>query len=323
MESVEQLPTEISRTSENTERRARRGLTIFFAVLATFTFVPLGIAFITRSDLVFLIVVFSPAIASIVARLYLKEGFADVSFRLGSRRGRDAILIALGLPALVGVASYGFAWMTGLVGFEPTGLVGFNSFAPPSTHVQEFLGTSASPELVFTVQVVALTFLYSIPVMVVSIGEELGWRGYMLTRMIDGGIPRPVLTHSVVWAVWHLPFFFLIGYANGPVMAVAAVLLFTTITAAGFVYARFRLETGSIWPVVVLHGVWNSVIQGGFDTASTGANAALWVGESGILTTLAVVIVAIIAARGDWSIIRIPAKRGKEPVRTTMSEEAL
>jgi hypothetical protein len=60
-----------------------------------------------------------------------------------------------------------------------------------------------------------------------------------------------------------------------------------------------------------------------FDTATTGTNAALWVGESWTLPTLAVVIVAVIVSLGHWTIIRIPAKRRGEPVRTAMSEEAM
>ncbi len=45
--------------------------------------------------------------------------------------------------------------------------------------------------------------------------------------------------------------------------------------------------------------------------------------ESGTLLTLAVVIVAVIVSLGHWTIIRIPAKRRGEPVRTAISEEAM
>lgn len=54
---------------------------------------------------------------------------------------------------------------------------------------------------------------------------------------------------------------------------------------------RDRLETNSAWPVTVLHAswnsVWNSVIQSSFNEATTGTAAPVWVGESGILTALA------------------------------------
>ena len=55
-------------------------------------------------------------------------------------------------------------------------------------------------------------------------GEEIGWRGYMLTRFIEAGIPRPVLTHAIVWGLWHLPLIlFGLIYTEHPVTIVAAL----------------------------------------------------------------------------------------------------
>ena len=83
------------------------------------------------------------------------------------------------------------------------------------------------------------------------------------------------------------------------------------LTSFGFVIARMRLETGSIWPAIALHGAWNSTIQGAFDPATTGtdAGATLWVGEAGILTALALVIAAVIFSRGYWTLRRVPEVR--------------
>jgi uncharacterized protein len=36
-------------------------------------------------------------------------------------------------------------------------------------------------------------------------GEEIGWRGYMLTRLTEGGIRYPVLASGVIWGLWHVP----------------------------------------------------------------------------------------------------------------------
>jgi hypothetical protein len=53
------------------------------------------------------------------------------------------------------------------------------------------------------------------------------------------------------------------------------------------------------------------VIQQLFDPATTGAGATLWVGESGILTALTLVLAAVIFSRGRWTILREPPKREK------------
>jgi uncharacterized protein len=81
------------------------------------------------------------------------------------------------------------------------------------------------------------------------------------------------------------------------------------------VYARMRLETGSVWPAIVLHGAWNSIFQTAFVPATTGALAVWWVGESGILTLIALAVAAIIFSRGYWTILREPPKRETTPVQ--------
>ena len=43
-------------------------------------------------------------------------------------------------------------------------------------------------------------------------GEEIGWRGYALPRMAERiGLPRASLLLGGIWAVWHLPLFFIAG----------------------------------------------------------------------------------------------------------------
>ena len=102
----------------DTRRRARRGLTVYFAVL-----VPLSAVFealmIADSLSWVWALMWTPAAASVVARVLLREGFADVSFRLGGRRGWKALGLALIFPIVLGLIAYGMAWATGLVQFSP------------------------------------------------------------------------------------------------------------------------------------------------------------------------------------------------------------
>jgi hypothetical protein len=92
------------------------------------------------------------------------------------------------------------------------------------------------------------------------------------------------------------------------------------VIATSFVYARMRLETGSIWPVIFAHSAWNSIIQGPFDGAATGPNAALWTGESGILPVIVLVVVAVIVSRGTWTYIRSLPGRGV-PLSQQLSQQ--
>ena len=137
-------------------------------------------------------------------------------------------------------------------------------------------------------------------------GEEIGWRGYILTRLIDAGVPRPILASGLIWALWHVPLILGGAYLAGPPPALSAVLFMVMATAFSFVFARLRLETGSVWPAIALHSAWNAIIQAAFDSASTRAGADRWVGEAGILVALTMIVAAIIFSGGRWMIRRVP-----------------
>ena len=88
-----------------------------------------------------------------------------------------------------------------------------------------------------------------------------------------------------------------------PVFLVALALLLTQITAAGFLLARVRLATGSVWPAVLAHGAWNAMIQTVLDPVTADGRPSPWVGESGLLVTLALVVAAVLLSRGRWDYV--------------------
>jgi membrane protease YdiL (CAAX protease family) len=288
-----------SLANADTQRQARRGLAIYLTVVVVFTAVFEAILIISGNMSWIWALMWSPAAASVVARLALREGFADVSFRFGGRRTLKGILLALVFPIVIGLVAYGIAWATGLAQFDPQ----------PVGLVASFVGDTASPVTIFVVMLALTATIGTIFGALSAAGEEIGWRGYMLLRLIDAGVPRPVLVSGLIWALWHIPLVLAGVYVAGSSPVISAVLLMVTVTSFGFVIARMRLETGSIWPAIALHAAWNSIIQAAFDAATTGAGAALWVGEAGILTALALVVAAVIFSRGHWTIRRVPEAR--------------
>lgn len=271
------------------QHRARLGLLVYGAVVALMSAVGLTAYAVTDVQAFGAIALMSPAVGCVVARLVLREGFRDVSWRVGGRRGWIGLAVGVVLPLAVASFSYGIGWATGLTQFDP-----------PGTPL------AGSEDLRFLTQVLVAATLGGVLLSVAALGEELGWRGYMLTRLVDAGVPRPVLTGALAWALFHLPLTFLAGYAASDSIAVSVILLTIQITAAGVIIGRLRLSTGSIWPAVVLHGWWNAVVQTAYDPATSGPDHALWVGESGALTTAALVAVAIVVYRRPWVLRRHP-----------------
>ena len=84
-----------------------------------------------------------------------------------------------------------------------------------------------------------------------------------------------------------------------------------TIVAVGFLFARLRLESGSVWPCILGHAAWNSTIHGLYDFSSTGSSRELWIGESGILVVVVTVVLVSILMRGSRTVLTAPG----EPLR--------
>ena len=95
-------------------RTARRGLAIYFAAVAVLSG-GLEAYFIFINPNAFgtllwtLALMWSPALASVIARFVLREGFSDVSFRFGGLRTLPWYALGLGVPLAVGILAYGAA----------------------------------------------------------------------------------------------------------------------------------------------------------------------------------------------------------------------
>lgn len=295
------------------EKQARRGLLLYFVLLIPLSIVCYVFASTTRGLQWTLVLMCMPAVSSFVARLALREGFADVSFRLGGRRGVKALLVAWLLPIGIGFLAYGPGWATGLTPFTAP---------PPGLFQFLFPGHGVSPALLFlTSLLLMMTYgtLFGAPF---ALGEELGWRGYMLTRLIDAGLPRPILLSGLIWGIWHVPLIVTGIYIHSPFLAVGIVFFMVIVTAFGYIIARLRLATGSVWPCMLLHASWNAVIQGTFDLSVTGAMRAFWVGEAGLIVGVVLVVIALVFSRGCWTMIRQLPKKG-EPVHEEVLPPAL
>lgn len=92
-----------------------------------------------------------------------------------------------------------------------------------------------------------------------AFGEEYGWRGYLLPRLMERmGAWRGILLHGAIWGVWHAPLIALIGY-NYPQHPYLGVFLFIVFcTLMGIVMAWLQLGSGSVWAPTLAHAVFNA-----------------------------------------------------------------
>jgi membrane protease YdiL (CAAX protease family) len=259
---------------------ARRGLFLYFGVVLLMS-IPLLYLIISAGTPIeqqleyVLLLMWTPAIASAVARVGNGEGFDDLSFRLRRREVVVRVLQAILFPFVVGAIAYGTAWGFGLVAFS----------APAGT---------PDPMSAFAGNLLFAATLGAVLGVISAAGEEIGWRGYMTSRLVTAGVPAPILTGGVLWGCWHVPAILTGQYAAGELRALSAALFVVVAVSLTVLWSAWTLETGSIWPAILGHSAWNAVIQGPFDTFSSGARATTWVGESGVLVVVTTIIVAVV-----------------------------
>ena len=97
-----------------------------------------------------------------------------------------------------------------------------------------------------------------------ALGEEVGWRGYMMPRLKEQfGLLNGRLLGGVVWGIWHWPLMLLVGYEYGtdylgaPLLGLVVwcVVCFALNTLLDVLYEK----TESIWVPAIAHGAFNAI----------------------------------------------------------------
>lgn len=242
---------------------------------------------------------YSPAIASLIARTSLGESIKDVSFRMRGDWTAQALLIAWLWPVFCGLGTYGISWAAGFTRFAwtsvgsdygtwgPENLLGFSIGGMPVLHG-------------FALRLLASLF-FSIPACLQSFGEEIGWRGYLLTRLFDANIPAPVFWNGLIWGLWHIPFFLAWEPSrNLPERRSISLFFFVANTVAlAYLLSYLRLRSGSIWPAVLAHASGNTILRWvfeGFTVASPFLKGELYLLSTGLP------VLILLLARPRWII---------------------
>jgi membrane protease YdiL (CAAX protease family) len=125
-----------------------------------------------------------------------------------------------------------------------------------------------------------------------AFGEEYGWRGYLLPRLLPLGEVRASIVVALIWAPWHLPVL-LVGL-NFPGKNPLTVLAMMTagVLALSLLFTRFFVAAGgAVVTVALLHGSLNAFSDRLADPAHLAGDPFVVSvgGVVGILVTLAAV----------------------------------
>jgi uncharacterized protein len=110
-----------------------------------------------------------------------------------------------------------------------------------------------------------------------ALGEEIGWRGFLLPRLTGQfGFTVGCLVSGLIWAAWHYPGLLWSDYNAGTNPAYALACFTLMVIGNAFIMGWLRLKSGSLWPCAMLHGSHNLFIQAILDRMTQPAGRALY-----------------------------------------------
>jgi membrane protease YdiL (CAAX protease family) len=108
---------------------------------------------------------------------------------------------------------------------------------------------------------------------VLVVGEELGWRGYALPSLLERFSPLVAsLILGLLWGLWHVPTFFIPGTPQHGQPVVAFLLL--TVAYSILLTFLWRPTAGSVLVATLAHGMIN--VSQGFFLAGVDPSVRYW-----------------------------------------------
>jgi membrane protease YdiL (CAAX protease family) len=198
---------------------------------------------------ILVIVMFIPALSALTVRLFVeRQGFADAGLRWGKGR---YYLAAWLLPVALGIAAMGLAVWLRQAEFDPY-------MTEVMVRIKLQYGAMKLPpfeRMRFYFIIGSLTQVVIIN-LIPCFGEEFGWRGYLLMRLLPLGRARAMVLTGAIWGIWHAPII-LQGhnYPQHPLLGVPLMVTFCILL--GVMLGWLRLASGSVFPATVGHASVN------------------------------------------------------------------
>jgi membrane protease YdiL (CAAX protease family) len=146
--------------------------------------------------------------------------------------------------------------------------------------MQSAPGAEAIPPLLIVAAQIGLALLLAPFINVIfALGEEIGWRGFLLQNLMPLGQWKAIILSGVIWGIWHAPAVAQgLNYPGYPVAGVFMMIVFCVLL--GTIFSWLYLNTKSPWVAALAHGAVNAsaglpvlFFQPGFNMALGGTIA--------------------------------------------------
>lgn len=210
--------------------------------------------------------------------MFGRIGFRDVGFKVGKLK---YWFLAFSIPLLIAFVSNLICWN-----------VGINEFVPYPETILAKVGVSSVGMLI------ALKFpWWLLWGNLNALGEELGWRGFLIPKLTYLKVRHPFLLSAFIWGVWHYPLILWGDYATSEYPVISVLLFTIMIMCSGVFVAWLRMESGSVWVATFYHACHNLFLQTVFSVFSKPGKYDPYFGnESGIIPCMLYISVLVIGS---------------------------
>ncbi|GAB4502432.1 MAG: CPBP family intramembrane metalloprotease [Anaerolineales bacterium] len=241
-------------------------------------------------QILFALAMWGPGVAAIVVTLWVEKEPLS-ALRLNTLGPKKFYLWAWLLPLVIAKLTLLFTLLLGTGKFDGnlTLLRDLLAQAPQT-------GRALPPvELLALIQILSAVTFAPLINMLFALGEELGWRGFLLPKLLPLGEWPAILLTGAIWGLWHAPTTIFHGY-NFPLHPYLGVVIMTVgCMLLGIIFGWLYLKTQSPWAPALAHGAFNAIAgvsflflkPDGLDTALAGNP----LGVSGWLAMLLVIAV--------------------------------
>lgn len=227
-----------------------------------------------------------PGIAALLTCLLTGKSVSTLGWKWGRTRWQALSYI---WPLAVCIAAYGLVYALGLGGFP-------NPETVASLRKTLSWPNAATPTIVsgWFVLLATTGFVRGVAA---SLGEEIGWRGFLGPTLHDRfGFTRGAFLTGLIWAVWHFPLIFFSNYDNATPWWFATPCFLVEVLSLAVIMSWVRMRSGSLWTGAFAHASINLFNQGFFAPLTTprGAITAYAIDESGFVLPLVLLLTAVL-----------------------------
>jgi len=225
----------------------------------------------------------SPALAAFLTLKIKKRPISSLPWSL---KNLKYVKFSYLIPLLYVSIAYVLLW-----------LFGFANFMNPETITEwsNELGIAESNQpLVIAVMVILLLTVGVVKNLGSTLGEEIGWRGFLIFELRKVmSFKSLAIVSGVIWAVWHYPVINLI-YGRGENLLMHTSAFTIMIIGISVILAYFTFKSKSLWPAAIYHSVHNIYIQKICTPLTiSNENTAFWIDEYGFMIPIVTTVFAI------------------------------